>query len=212
MLLKPERKIFTKRYPGPIIRFDYLLAVVVWLFFSGSFFLESCSPGRARLTYPLSDKTVVSADGLVRLRIPDGWFVPEDGETTPALLVWLVAEDQSATMGLTEIRGDERLREEVKEAGLEVLGHLSFSLKQERYPTTKLLRAPGVFRLKRSEFCSYEYTSDDGATTVRTVVFYTGDKFYELTAIPNVKKLSGTLQRIFSAQQAILQTMEWSGR
>ncbi len=207
--LKPAKRIFTKPPGQLVILFTPKPFVVLSVFFCFFLILESCAPGRPRLVYPLSDRTVVSTDGHLRLRVPDGWFVPEDGETSPGLLVWLVKEDYSATMGLMEIRADERLRKEVKAAGLEVLAQLSFSLKQGREPTAKLLRAPEVFRLNRRNFWSYEYTSDDGATTVRTVVFDTGKRFYELTAILNARKLPLAIRPIFNAQQAILQTMEW---
>lgn len=171
--------------------------------------LESCAPTRPRLPYPLSDKTVVSTDGHLRLHVPDGWFVPEGGDSFPGLLVWLVKEDYSATMGLMEIKADERLRKEVKAAGLRALGRLSFSLKQGREPSAELLSGPEVFRLRRRNFCSFEYTSDDGATVIRTVVFDTGKGFYELTVVPNASNLPGATQPIFDAQEAILYTIKW---
>ena len=209
LLSKPVKRIFTRLHRQSAIRLTPLPFVVLSVFLSFSLILESCAPGGTRLVYPLSDRTVTSTDGHLRLRVPDGWFVPEDGGTSPGLLAWLVEENYSATMGLMEIRADEWLRKKLKAAGLELLGDLSFSLKQGRKPTAKLLKAPVVFRLNRRDFCSYEYTLDGGATIVRTVVFDTGKGFYELTVIPNAKKLPLAIRPLFDAQQVILQTMEW---
>lgn len=207
--LKPVKRIFTKRLRRPAPLTAPLPFFILLVFSCLPLVLEGCAPSRPHLPYPLSERTVVSSDGYLRLRIPEGWFVPVDGESSQGLLVWLVKEDYSATMGLTEIRGDERLRKEVEETGLLVLGELSFSLKQARDPAAKLLSLPEVFQLNRKRFCAYEFASDNGATTIRTVVFDTGKKFYELTVIPNPKKMPVAMRPIFDAQQAILQMMDW---
>ncbi len=121
----------------------------------------------------------------------------------------MVKEDYTATMGIMEIRTDGQLRDEVKSAGLEVLGQLSFSLKQGSEPAAELLRGPQVSQLRRRDFCSYEYSTDGGVTVIRVVVFDTGKRFYELTMVPNAKNIPTAMEPIFNAQDAILHTMEW---
>lgn len=207
--LKPVKRTFTKRPRRPVPLTAPLLFLILLFFSCLPLVLAGCTPSRPRLPYPLSERTVVSSDGYLHLRIPEGWFVPVDGESSQGLLVWLVKEDYSATMGLTEIRGDERLRKEVEETGLLVLGELSFSLKHARDPAAKLLSLPEVFQLNRKRFCAYEFTLDNGVTTIRTVVFNTGKKFYELSVIPNPKKMPVAMRPIFDAQQAILLMMDW---
>ena len=178
-------------------------------FVSTLFLIASCAPSREALVYPLKDSTVVSADRELRLRVPEGWFVPVDGDAASGLLFWLVKEDYLATMGLEEIRADETVRKNLSAERLEALGQLSFSLKKSRDTSASILRGPDVFRLNKKNFCSYEYSLDKGARTVRTVVFSTSKKIYELTAFPSPRKAPSVMQPVFDAQQAILQTIEW---
>ncbi len=161
--------------------------------------------------YPLTEEVVKSLNGELELKVPQGWFSTVDQNSPPNLLAWLVKEDYSATMAITEIQADEVTRRKITKEGLETLAFISFKLKAERAKGKgELISEPKGFKLNDQEFCSYEYSPDGRQTIVRVVVFATEKHLYDFAMVPIARPGMKIDQRsLFVIQQSVLSSLRW---
>jgi hypothetical protein len=155
--------------------------------------------------YPLTEETFHSRDRIFDGRIPQGWFCSSEDSLAPALIVWLLKEDYSASINIQELRLDQLTAKRVEKEGIKLLAELSLATRQDSVKE-KFTDSLKEFKIRGKEFCSYEIKENGNRT--RVVVFSAKGKFYECVALT----LKGTWQlqeisRLFTIQQSILASL-----
>lgn len=159
----------------------------------------------------MTDEVAKSLNNDLQVNIPKGWFATSDESNAPHLLIWLVREGYGATMAITEIKADANTGRRLEREGLKTLAGISFALKSERAKgKAEMVTKPREFKLRGRKFCSYEYSTDGGKTVVRVVVFNTGKRLYDFSAVPAEKEgVKVDPQHLFIIQQSVLNSMRW---
>ncbi len=174
------------------------------------FFVSGC----AGLQYPanqqLTGEIAKSINNDISLQVPMGWFNSTDSQAAPGILIWLIKKDYSASLALVEIHVDEIGAKQLKTEGIHALAEISMSMKKEIAQHEPLLVGNYEgFVIGDRQFCAYEYTTDKGKTKERIVVFSTGNKWYELAAVPFAKHNKHiSFEDLFCAQNSILQSIQ----
>ncbi len=164
-------------------------------------------------TFPMTREIVTALNGEMSVNIPKDWFATSDEKAAPHLLIWLVSNDYTATITLTEIKASQEVHARLKENGLTSLAMVSLDLKQAKATGAfEIVTPPQQFAADGRVFCGYEYTTDNRTTVNRIIVFDTGKRYYELAAVPFPKE--GVDQKLgakslFVIQQSVLSTLRW---
>ncbi len=175
------------------------------LFFS--FFLLSCAPSTIRVEVPFTDDVFLSADGLLRGRVPNGWFVSTDSQITPQIGVALLSEDYSAALILQEIFPDKNAERRIAKEGLQLLAQISFQLKLAEYPQARIVSPPQSSSLRGIEMCSYIFLPTENDMRLPVVLFQMRGHFYESSTIILKPSTVNDIGTLLSVQQAIVGTL-----
>jgi len=168
----------------------------------------SCSAPTYRTEVPLTDQTFESADGLLKGRVPEGWFVSTDGEIAPQLAAWLVRKDYGAALTFQEFRLDPGSARYVEREGLPSLADISFHFRQAEEPSATLVTKPSEFLAGGRSFCRYEYNSSRQGGLVSVAVFLSGGRFYESAAFTLKRLPSDEFGAIQNTQRAVLVSLQ----
>jgi len=154
----------------------------------------------------MTSEVFQSHDGMLRGRVPSGWFISADDTIAPSLSVWLLREDISATMTVRELNVDSLTAARIKKEGLELLAILSAGYQGLKAGTdiTNLKE----YSLAGKIFCSYETGPENDRR--RVVVFRARGKYFECEArILNGNRGSERLQELFTVQQSVLASLTY---
>jgi hypothetical protein len=170
-----------------------------------SVLLVSCS---AKLPYaadyPLTAEIFQSRDGVLKGKIPSGWFASSDDTLAPSLSVWLMKEDLGATIIVRELTVDSLTAARIRSEGLELLAVLSAGYQGLRFERDAMNMKE--FSLGGKKYCSFETGSENNRS--RVVVFSALGKYYECEAkILRGEWGSGEIRRLFSVQQSVLSAL-----
>ena len=177
-----------------------------WLLFM--LVIASCAAPSHRVDVPLTEQPFQSADGLLRGRIPKGWFVSTDSELAPHILAWLTREDYSATLAFQEIILDRDAASRIENSGLPLLAELSFRLKVAEEPGSRMVTSPREFSARGKSFCRYEYVPGDRRVARGVAVFRIRDRYFESVAFPaNETFTPGEMEALLNTQQAVLASL-----
>ncbi len=183
----------------------FLFTFYFFLLFSG------CASLKYPSSYPMTREIVRSLQGGITVQVPQGWFNSTDANVSPGLLLWLVKKDYTAAITLTELHIDEIGSKQVIIDGLETLASISFSLKKERVQEgIQLIGTYEIFTLGGKKYCAYEYSTDQGKTIERVIVFGGVGKWFELSAVPFQKR--GRFidhESLFSVQNSLLNSLRF---
>jgi hypothetical protein len=158
------------------------------------------------MDYPLTDQTFRSRDGIFTCKVPQGWFTSAGDSIVPAVVVWLMRDDLSATMGVKEINLDQMAARSVEKGGLELLATISAGLREGDPASPSMVVPPKEFEMRGRRFCSYEIAS--AGKRARIVVFSARGHYYECEAEPvNGAGSADQIQKMFTAQQTFLASM-----
>jgi hypothetical protein len=164
-----------------------------------------CASARYTDEYPLIPSVRTSHDGLLRYRVPRGWFAAAPDSGAPQNVVWLLQNNYKATLAVSEIVVDSEANRAVRNGGLERLAQLTMTLVSGDNSAV-LTREPELFELSGRQFCAYETEITETGDMVRVVVFATSAKIYEVTALAR----SGEQRdKVFDAQQGFLSSLRW---
>jgi len=172
-----------------------------------SILLASCA---AKLPYtsniPLTRQIFHSRDGVLGGRIPQGWFSSTEDTLAPAVLVWLIKEDFSATLTLKELIPDQLAKQQINKEGLMLLAEVSSKFQTESF--SELVNTFQEFNIRGRKFCSYEVGA--GSERKRLVVFAAGGKYYEC----EMRTMKGIwtateLTHLFNTQQTVLSSLTY---
>jgi len=189
---------------GKIFRNIILPAVIPLL-------LISCSAGKSVSEYLpfLTNETVQSKSAELKVKIPIGWYTALDNENN-VIDIWLIKEDQSATINIMRINPDEAA---VKEAGGNLLeAAVKFSRLFKRASADYLFESDGINEytpIGSNLFGIYKYKNKSGAV-VRTAVTVVNGKIYEITAVPFPPKDGKPYpyEQLYKVQDAVLSSIE----
>lgn len=179
-----------------------------WLLFILSIAVTSCTPPTYRPEIPLSDNFFQSSDGVLRGRIPQGWFVPTESDLAPHLTAWLVREDYSAMLTFQEIKVDQNTARVIEENGLTLLAEISFQLKQADEPLATLVIQPREFSLQGKKFSRYEYRSGTQEQRTSVMVFRAKNQYFESTALPTKSQTPSNYEQLVNTQQAVISSIQ----
>jgi hypothetical protein len=170
----------------------------------GLIVLAGCGSHHVSSDYPLGPENFISRDGILQYRIPAGWSDASNDAQSPLTVVWLVRNDYAATISVREVRLDPAARYDVRRAGIKKVAHLSLALS-----TGSLLRSPHIFAFGNTDFCAYEIMNPSTLDTIRVVLFDTGSKVYEVSALLQGGTKQGTAEAVFAVQQSFVQSLRW---
>lgn len=170
-----------------------------------SLFLVSCA---AKLhyaaDYPLTGEIFQSRDGLLKGKVPLGWFISADDTLAPSLSVWLLREDINATMIVRELIVDSLTAARIKSDGLELLAVLSAGYQGLKIGSDIINLEE--YSLAGEKYCSYEAGAENDRR--RVVVFKARGRYYECEArILNGDRGTNRLRELFSVQQSVLASL-----
>ena len=168
--------------------------------------VQSCSSGLSSLydsNYTLTNEIAKAKSSQLSVKIPLGWFSAEDNENK-LIDLWLVKDDYSATLNFTALNVDSLTMKEIQSDEIKSVVEFSKAFKKVRYGKTfgEFVNQE-TFEINKKKFSAYEY-SDDAKRNIRVVIFKSGNKFYELTAIP-VK--TQNLQELYKIQNSVLSSI-----
>lgn len=174
------------------------LLIVVALFLPGC---AGTSPSLLHTPY------FSSRDGILHYRLPAGWFDATNDSIAAGNAVWLLRQDYAATISVSEVHLDEAARQELDHNGLLGVARLTMALAISAKPAITR-EEPRLFQIGGSEFCSFEYTMPSSGDALRVVLFDTGEKLYEVTALVSGEK-RGTGSDVFAVEQEFLGSLRW---
>lgn len=165
--------------------------------------LDACSSGLSSLydyNYTLTNEIAKAKTTRLSVKIPQGWFTAEDNENK-LIDLWLVKDDYSATLNFVALNIDSLTMKEIQSDEIKSVVEFSKAFKKAKYGKTfGGFVNQETFEINKKKFSAYEYL-DDAKRNIRVVVFKSGNKFYELTAIP-VK--TQNLQELYKIQNSVL--------
>lgn len=159
----------------------YLTLIII------SFFLNHCSTGLSSIysaDYPLTNEKAQAKRSQLTVKIPQGWFTAEDNENN-LIDLWLVKDDYSATLNFIAFNIDSVTMKDIK--GDEINGIVKFSQTFRKAKYGKAIKEfinQENFEINKKQFAAYEYV-DNSDRSIRVIVFNSGNKYYELSAIPS---------------------------
>ncbi len=153
--------------------------------------------------YTLTNEIGKSRTAQLSVKIPQGWFTAEDNENK-LIDLWLVNDDYSATLNFIALNVDSLTMKEIQNDEIKSVVEFSKAFKKAKYGKTfGGFVNQETFEINKKKFSAYEYF-DDAKRNIRVVVLKTGNKFYELTAIP-VK--TQNLQELYKIQNSVLSSI-----
>ncbi|MBI5475883.1 MAG: hypothetical protein HY964_04025 [Ignavibacteriales bacterium] len=152
-------------------------------------------------SYPMTERYFHSRDGIFYGNIPTGWFSATDDTLGPSAVAWLLKEDFTVSITISEIKLNKFTIQQIEKEGLEFLA----KLRAANYTGNTLPDKfdPICFKFRGKEFCGFNLFTDDEN---RRFVFYSAKgHFYECSTRQLKGKLNDSdTQTLFEIQQAIL--------
>jgi hypothetical protein len=178
-----------------------LLLVLVAGFWTGC---SSSSSATVALQLP----SFTSRDGLVNYRIPVGWFNAIADSQSSGQTIWLLRNDYSATIAVSEVHVDYDAREDLQVAGIMHLAQLTMGLAAGGKPYV-LQRQPEGVMIGGTPGCAYEIVIPQVNDVLRVIVVDTGVRVYMVTALVSGEAGHGLRDEVFAAQDAFLSGLTW---
>lgn len=178
---------------------DFLLAAVL--------LCAGCAGAPPASVPLLRESAFLSRDGVMRYRIPTGWFdATADSQAVPRA-VFLVRGDYAGSISVKELHVDQAARRDLIKTGLVQLAKLAAALETGSSGGV-VARDPESIRVKGNEGARYDLEFGSG-DRVRTVLVDTGERFYAVAALVNAAAPERAAGEIFAAQQAFVQALSW---
>ena len=168
--------------------------------------LNHCSTGLSSIysaDYPLTKENAKSKSAQLTVKIPQGWFAAEDNENN-LIDLWLVKGDYSATLNFIALNIDSLTMKDIRGDEINSIVKFSQAFRKAKYgKAMKEFVNQEKFEINQKQFAAYEYV-DDSKRAIRVVVFCSGNKFYELSAIPFK---TNNPQELYKIQNSVLNSI-----
>ncbi|HJW29753.1 MAG TPA: hypothetical protein VJ508_11005 [Saprospiraceae bacterium] len=152
----------------------------------------------------MTDVAVNSRDGVLRGRVPQGWFSATEDSLGSAVTLLLIHDIGGATLTVTPVILDNLALQHIQNHGLMLLARISASVRSREADVT--VTESQEFEIRGKKFCGYETTG--GVMSSRVVVFSRGGKYYECEVRGGANdKGRENLTRLFTAQQSFLASL-----
>lgn len=169
--------------------------------------LDACSSNLSSLydsNFTLTNEIAKAKSSQLSVKIPQDWFTAEDNENK-LIDLWLIKDDYSATLNFVALNVDSLTMKEIQSDEIKFVVEFSKAFKKAKYGKTfGGFVKQETFEMNKKKFSAYEYL-DDAKRNIRVVVFKSGNKFYELSAIP-VK--TQNLQELYKIQNSVLSSID----
>lgn len=159
---------------------------------------------------PMTAARIHTAARDLSVRVPEGWRETSDERNAPAILLWLVREDYGASLSFSALTMNPALFDALRRDGLLAVARTSLALKRSNaHDSVRVVVQPELFTLAARAHAAYEYSTDNGASVVRVVVFEAGRRFIECAMTPVAPTPGAAEQRtLFEVQQSVLASLE----
>jgi hypothetical protein len=170
--------------------------------------IATCTPAPYRPDISLSDTYFESTDGMLRGRVPKGWFVPNDIELTPHLSAMLVSDDYAGAMTFQEIKLSAAANQGIESGGTALLAEVSIQLRQAADPNFRVTSTPTTFIFSQHLVGSrYDCISPSNGGQLVVTVFRLRGRIYE-AVIFSMKQNSRETAQLAAIQREVLASLE----
>lgn len=147
-----------------------------------------------------------AAGGVLRFRIPAGWFDVTADSQRNGTIIWLVRSDYASAITVSEVHLDEQARQEVHRGGLLPLARAMAGLTGGEGAAT-MVEAPRPLSLGGAACCSYQ-TRPSPRDEAQTILLDTGERIYAVVAMrPLGDRSPGS--DVLQIQQAFVAALRW---
>ena len=170
--------------------------------------ISGCSTAPPLNSGSLHPYLFTSRDGMLRYRLPAGWFDATADSLAEGHLIWLLRSDYAASITVDEICLDAQARRQLGKANLLQLAQLTMPLVAGGKSAVVQL-APELRAINGREFCSYELVMPASGKKLRTILFDTGVKACAITILYEGTERTGTTQDIAVVQDGFVTSLRW---
>jgi hypothetical protein len=155
---------------------------------------------------PLNPSYFFSREGLLRYKVPVGWFdATKDSQSVAE--IWLVKNDYAATITVSKIGIDVETRRAIDREGLARVASLTLTLAGATSGT--ILQPPGRFLVNGKELYSYVVVNPASNDTTRVVLVDSGENVFEVIGLVPGNQRRVVSDEVFSAQESFVKSLRW---
>jgi len=180
-------------------------AVVLLMIASGLWTGCSTSPSIAVTLHP---PYFTSRDRFLQYRLPAGWFDATADSQSSGQAIWLLRNDYTATIAVSEVHVDPDAREDLQNAGLTHLARLTMGLAAGGKAYV-LEHPPEWMTVNNIRGCMYQISIPPANDILRIIVVEMGVRVYMVTALLSGEVKQGLREEIFAVQDAFLGGLRW---
>jgi hypothetical protein len=178
-----------------------LLLLIVVLLVAG------CAGAPPALVPLATSPSFPSRDGVLRYRIPPGWFDATSDSQATTRSVFVVCGDYGGSISVKEMHVDAAARRDLARTGLVQMARLAAALETGEGAGI-VAREPQSLRVKGREGATYDLEYGSGER-VRIVLVDTGTRIYGVSALVSGTTTQRAAEEIFTMQQAFIQALTW---
>ena len=179
--------------------------IAFWVISSLS--LAGCASVPHLAEAPLNPSYVFSREGLLRYKVPVGWFDATRDSQSVTAEIWLVKNDYAATITVSKIGIDTETRRAIDREGLARLADLTLTLAGATSAT--LLQPPVSSTVNGKEQYSYIVSNPATSDTTRVVLVDSGENVFEVIGLVPGNQHRVTSDEVFSVQESFVKSLRW---
>ena len=164
--------------------------------------LGCATPGPAAASVP-SPSYSLSRDGVIRYRLPAGWFDVTPDTASADRAVFIVRDDYAGSLTVRQVHVRALDRADLGGEGLLQVAKLTAALETSSKPGM-LAREPDRYPVNGREAVSYDVEYSGSGDRTRTVLLAADGRLYAFTALVNGTAPSGAVKEIFAALQIFI--------
>jgi hypothetical protein len=192
-----------KFHPGSYIRHALLRALLPCAQAPALVLLPGCAtpiPASAPAS-PLP--YLISRDGALRYRLPQGWFDAPADTLADDRCVWLVRDDYAGSLTVREVHMRAVEKTDLEGEGLLQVAKLTAALETARKPGI-LRREPDRSRINGRNTVTYDVDYSGSGDRTRTVLLASEGRVFAVTALVNGAAPQGTEKDVFGVLQSFV--------
>lgn len=149
-----------------------------------------------------------SRDSVFQYRLPAGWFDATADSQASGHAVWLLRNDYTASIAVTEVHLDPDAREDLRAGGIMHLATLSMALAAGGKPYV-LQQSPEAIKINGRPSCIYQLMASPANDILRVVLMDAGERVYMTTALVSGETKRGVRSEVFAVEDAFLGSLRW---
>ena len=156
---------------------------------------------------PLSPSYFFSREGLLRYKIPVGWFDATRDSQSVGFEIWLMKNDYAATINVKKISIDEETRRVIDREGLARVAGLTLTLAGATSGT--ILQPPESLVVNGKELYTYILVNPASNDTTRVVLIDSGENVFEVIGLVPGNQHRVLSDEVFSTQESFVKSLRW---